>query len=100
MRDSLKLIHEIRVSRTDSTVQELEGFIGTRVHKDFINEIIARIELLKDYYQDQNCDYNGVLETRGGIEALKATILIFEMLLENRKSDDKHPEEKYDEKDI
>lgn len=98
MRDSLKLLDEIRQNKVESTIPELEGFVGSDVHKDFINELIARMELMKDYYLD--CTYEEFLETRGGLKALELTIPIFETLLENRVQDAINIEEIEDDKEI
>ena len=68
-----------------STPGQLNEFMTTIMHQDFLNEIDLRIEQMRDYYED--CNKAEYLETRGGIKLLRMVRDIFSNLHDNAESD-------------
>lgn len=85
MQNSVKLLEQVRNYKPQSNVNSIREFIGGSVHIDFSNEIIARIEDMRNF--NEECKSNEYLETRGGIKALRLTLNIFQDLVSNRESD-------------
>jgi hypothetical protein len=85
MQDSVKLLELVRNYKPESSVGDLELFIGGTIHRDFVNELMARIEQMRDF--NEECKSNEYLETRGGIKALRMTLDIFETLAINKQAD-------------
>lgn len=81
-QDILKQVREYRPTSNPSTI---EGFIGSTLHLDFQNEIVARIEQMRDW--NEECKSNEYLETRGGIKAMRLVMDIFDDLLRARITD-------------
>lgn len=84
-KNNLELLEKIRWNEPDSSLGLLKEFIDSPVHWDFRNEIIARIEDLRDKLE--NSTNKDQLETRGAIDALRRSMGIFEDLYEMKKSD-------------
>lgn len=68
-----------------SSPEQIQGFIESSVHQDFINELIVRIERMREAYDDGVV--NKYHETRGGIAALEQTIDIFVHMRDNKEED-------------
>lgn len=79
-------LHKLRDYVPISSQAAIEAFMRTSVYQDFMNELIARKELMKDYFED--CSKNEYLETKGGLRAMNLVMGIFDDLLHNRKSID------------
>ena len=94
MQNSHELLAKVKSYRPVSDPKALEDFMTGTLHLDFVNEIYARIEQLRDF--NEECKSNEYLTTRGGIEALRMMITVFDSLLNNRLSD---MEEEEDEKE-
>lgn len=68
-----------------SPISSLEDFLQSSIYRDFLEEMIVRIEDMKQAYEMG--DSKKYLETRGGLEAMRKVSGIFEDLYENAKSD-------------
>jgi hypothetical protein len=68
-----------------SSPEQIQGFIESSVHQDFINELIVRIERMREAYDDGAV--NKYHETRGGIAALEQTVDIFVHMRDNKMED-------------
>jgi hypothetical protein len=84
-QNSHALLEKIRGYKPESNVGTIEEFIGSTLYWDFRNEIVARIEDMRDFNEEN--ESKQYLETRGGIKALRMVISIFEDMLINRQSD-------------
>lgn len=76
--DIKKTLDDIKEWVPESGTNSIRDFIDSQLHKDFKNEILVRVEQMRDYYED--CKSNEYLETRGGIRALRLVLHIFEDL--------------------
>lgn len=72
-----------------SSTAALAGFLESSIYEDFLNEILVRIEQMRDI--NEVCDSKQYLETRGGIKALRLVADIFSDLHNNSMEDNKHP---------
>lgn len=96
---ALKLLSTIRSIRPETNPETFKEFITGKIHEDYQNEVVIRIEQLRDFYED--CPNNQYLETRGGIKALRLVLDIFEVMLRNRIADlESETKERKDEKVI
>lgn len=84
-RDSLKLLDEVRWNEPQSSLADLKAFIDSSIHWDFRNEIIAKIEQMRDHMEGSN--KNDSLETKGGIKALRQIMIVFEYMILMKESD-------------
>ncbi len=89
-----ELLDQIKQANPEATVEVLQGFIVSTLYQDYKNEIIARIEQMRDF--NESCTSKEYLETRGGIKALRLVMTIFDDILVNRTADleSKQTEEK------
>ena len=85
MQNSQDLLERIRNYKPQSSVGMLEAFLESSIHLDFQNELIARIEDMRDYNEEN--ESKQYLETRGGIKAMRLVYTIFKDILRGRQSD-------------
>ena len=98
MQNSDKLLELVRDYRPDSNPSTVEEFISSGLHQDFQNELLARIEQMRDF--NEECKSNEYLETRGGIKALRLTMDIFHNILACRLADLESGEEEIKDEDL
>lgn len=85
MQNSAELLERVKDYKPSANIGTYEEFIGGNLHMDFRNEVLARIEDMRDFNEfNESKQY---LETRGGMRALRDIMNVFETLLENRKAD-------------
>lgn len=82
-RDFEKNLTEIRLHIPTSNPGQIAEFMKTTVYLDFKNEMISRIEHLRDDYEKANS--KEWLEMKGGIAVLREMVAIFEDLHHNSK---------------
>ena len=86
MQNSQALLERIKGYRPISGVGQLEDFLQGNIYLDFQNELMARIENLRDELEIS--DSKNYIELKGAVKALREqAATIFIDLLENRKSD-------------
>jgi len=91
MQYSFKLLEQVKNYKPITGPGVIEEFLSGTIHSDFENELLARIEQMRDFYEE--CGSKEYLETRGGIKALRLTMTIFHDLLANRLKDLEHEEQ-------
>lgn len=82
MQDSHGLLRQVKDYFPESGPEVIRSFTEGNLHKDFQNELLARIEDMRDF--NEECSSKEYLETRGGIKALRLTMDIFHDLLNNK----------------
>jgi len=94
MQKSEDLLHQIKDYKPQTDISRMRDFIGSELHLDFRNEVVARILSIKDTYGDVavNSDKEDFLRTQGGVISLELVLNIFENMLSNKESDLKHEE--------
>jgi hypothetical protein len=94
MLKSEDLLHQIKDYKPQTDISRMKDFIGSELHLDFRNEVVARILSIKDTFGDMsvNGDRDNLMRTQGGIMSLELVLNIFENLLSNKESDLKHEE--------
>ncbi len=91
MQNSQALLEQVKNYKPQAGEEVLKEFIGGNVHLDFQNELLARIENLRDSYE--TADSKTYIETKGAIRALREQAFdIFTDLLENRRQDSEEEE--------
>lgn len=68
-----------------SSPEQIQNFIDSTLHQDFINEVVVRIEQMRSTYDEGVV--NKYHETRGGINALEQVLDIFETMRDNKEDD-------------
>ncbi len=68
-----------------SSPEQIQSFIESSIHQDFINELVVRIERMRETYDEGVV--NKYHETRGGITALEQALDIFVHMRDNKEMD-------------
>ena len=79
--DFEKILDNLKLHKPSASIGAYDNFLDSTLYMDFRNELIARIEQMRDIYE--NCNSKEYLETRGGIAALRLISNIFEDLRNN-----------------
>jgi len=97
--EAFKLLEKVRLPVIKSNPETLKDFMIGSIHEDYQNEVVSRIENLRDFYEE--CPNNQYLETRGGIKAFRFALVIFEDILRRKVADlESENKERKDEKII
>lgn len=88
MQNSIELLNKLRDYRPHSDVHRFKEFIGSDLHLDFKNEIVARMLQMQSTLSDAiNTNAEEMYRTQGGLVAMDLVLNIFENLLTNKETD-------------
>ena len=79
--DAEKVLHSIRNPEIISSPGAIKEFISSTVFTDFKNEMFARIEKMRDAYDDAPKEFVDI--NKGGILSMRMNMNIFDDLLHN-----------------
>ena len=79
--DFEKILDNLKLHKPSASIGAYDNFLDSTLYMDFRNELIARIEQMRDIYE--TCSSKQYLEVRGGIAALRLLSNIFKDLRNN-----------------